>query len=149
MWVWLWENWATDNIGCKSLNSSLQSWLLQSLQANTCHFHGKARWALMAIWCSSLPATWERAVPVLGRKQPGHLQTLIMTFIFYLGKLCPCYTQMSSCWSLQATQITAVSQPENTAQPQQYPAQAAASITPPGTTTPCSGSVLASEFPDA
>lgn len=146
MWPWLWENWARDNIGCKSEDLTVPYRAGHcSPSKPTC-----ARWDEPSLpsWCSSLPAAWERAVPVLGRKQPGHLQPLIMTFIFYLGKLCPCYTRLSSCWSLQAAEITAVSQPGNTPQPQQHPAEAAASPTPPGT-SPCSGSVLASGFPNA
>lgn len=81
----------------------LQSWPLQSLQAKACHFHGKARRALANAHChagthrDAGPAARERAVPTLGRKHPGHLKTLIITFIFYLWKLCPCYTQLSSC----------------------------------------------------
>lgn len=140
MWVWFWGNWARDNMGCKSED------LTAPYRAGHCspfkptHSSCIARWdePLLPSWCSSLPAAWERAVPLLERKQPAHLQTLIMTFIFYLGKLCPCYTQLSACWSLGAAEITALSQPENTAQPQHHPAEAAGSITPPGT-SPCSG----------
>lgn len=76
MWVWFWENWTRENIGCKSED------LTAPFRAGHCSPSKPTNSTSMARWdepslpsgCSSLPAAWERAVPVLGRKQPGYLQ---------------------------------------------------------------------------